>query len=192
MSKLSDAIRLNEKIKDKVWFNDILNYIKDIYAFYEVDYNFDNIVNIIQNMNIVDGKENDITSYDYKNNTLILGESDQNKEYNRLKSFIQITSQKGLIIQNENGEEELNELNELIIDRIITNTTGILKNQIESEDLYHLTEKDEKRAKEDELLFKLNKVLPIKELIDCFVNQRGEELYSIYFKNNENGQKINM
>ena len=182
MSKLSDAIGLNEKIKDKVWFNDILNYIKDIYAFYEVDYNFDNIVNIIQSMNIVDGEENDITSYDYKHNTLILGESDQNKEYNRLKSFIQITSQKGLIIQNENGEEKLNELNELIIDRIITNTIGIFKDKTENDDLYHLTEKDEKRAKEDELLFKINKVLPIKELIDCFVNQNGEELYNKFFK----------
>ena len=90
--------------------------------------------------------------------------------------------------KNEEGKEEWNYLNEIIIDRLILYTTGISKEEKEEEDLYYISEKDEKRAKEDELLQMIIKYIPLEELISSFANQNGRELYSQYF----NEKNMNM
>ena len=180
--QLYDAIEYNNEIENKAGFNTDLQIIKNIYALYDVEYNFNNIIDVIKNMKVVVGSEEDIVSYDYKTNTLVLGKSQKNREYNIYKSFIQITSQKGIIRTSEDGQEYWNSLNNIIIDRLILDTTGIRQEEIENENIYELSEKDEKRSKEDELLFMINGVVPSKTLLNCFVNQKGDELYSEFFK----------
>ena len=181
-TKLYDAIEYNNKIENKAWFNANLEAIKAIYDFYDVEYNFDNILDIIKNINVINGHDNDIVSYDYKTNTLVLGNSQKNREYNLFKSFLQITSQKGIVRYSEDGHEYWQNLNNIIIDRLILDTTGIRQEEIENENIYELSENDEKRSKEDELLFMINSIVPSKTLINCFVNQKGDELYSDFFK----------
>lgn len=188
INKLFDVIESNNYIEDKAWFYDNLKTIQQIYAFYGVDYSLNNILNVIKNIKIVKGNENELTNYNYKTNTLSLVNLNENNEYYLLKSFLQITSQEGLVWKNEEGKEEWNYLNEIIIDRLILYTTGISKEEKEEEDLYYISEKDEKRAKEDELLQMIIKYIPLEELISSFANQNGRELYSQYF----NEKNMNM
>ena len=131
-TKLYDAIENNSSIKDKSWFNEKLQFAKEIYKVYDVDYNFDNILDVIKNIKIENGSNNDIIHYDLNSNTLVLGKSIESIEYNLCKSFLQITSQKGLSRKTSDGKEHWNVLNDIIIDRLILNTTG-LKIEQESE-----------------------------------------------------------
>ncbi|MBQ9023870.1 MAG: hypothetical protein IJ105_01460 [Bacilli bacterium] len=189
-TKLYDAIENNSSIKDKSWFNEKLQFAKEIYKVYDVDYNFDNILDVIKNIKIENGSNNDIIHYDLNSNTLVLGKSIESIEYNLCKSFLQITSQKGLSRKTSDGKEHWNVLNDIIIDRLILNTTG-LKIEQESDDLYTLTNDDEKRASQDELLYKIKEIVPVSVLIESFANAKGEELYNNYFKNHDN-ESINL
>lgn len=182
-TKLYDAIESNSNIQDKSWFNEKLQFVKAIYKAYGVDYSFDNIVDIIKNIKLVDGIKDDIIHYELNSNTLVLGKSLENMEYNLCKSFLQITSQKGLSRKTIDGKEHWNVLNDIIIDRLILNITGLRKEK-ENEDLYTITSDDEKRANEDELLYKMKKIVPVEVLIESFAYGKGEELYNNYFNDN--------
>ena len=47
-ANLYSAIESNNSIKDKSWFENNLMFAKAIYDTYDVDYNFDNVLDIIK------------------------------------------------------------------------------------------------------------------------------------------------
>lgn len=101
-----------------------LDAISKIYKTIGVEYKFDDLLDIIQNLNVVDADESKTTSYDRKSNTLVFGKSEENREFNIVKSFLQLTSQQGLIAKLENGKEVGTKLNDLFTSYIVTLGTG--------------------------------------------------------------------
>ena len=168
-NELYKAIESNDNIKEKEWFNNNLQFVKEVYNTYGIEYDFSNALDIIKNINIVEVE--DEIKYDKESNTLQIGKS-SNPYYDMCKSFIQIASQDGLSRIDKAGKKEWDRLNEIIIDRLILNTTGITKKE-DSE--------DEKYAKEDEIMYKMTRVVPYDKLISYFAYSQGDKLYSEYF-----------
>ena len=151
---LYDAIESNFKINNKNWFINKMEFAKEVYNTYDVEYDFSNVIDIIKNIDIVN--ESNETKYDKDTNILSIDSS--NNKYDLAKSFLQITSQNGLVRIDENGNKDWEYLNDMIIDRLILNTTGLSKKENEDE-LYKI---DEKRCKEDEIMYEMTKVIPQK------------------------------
>jgi len=142
---LYNAIESNESIKDKPDFAEKLLFAKAIYDTYDVNYSFDNIINIIKNIKIEKADENHTISYDSKTNTLTLGDSPIDKDYNYYKSFLQITSQSynedtksynnGIIYKDIDNKEYGTKINDLLISELITINTGLQEGKKENEEI---------------------------------------------------------
>ena len=70
--KLYASIENNTNIVDKLWFNNNLQFAKAIYNTFDVEYNFENIIDVVQKIKI-ERPENEIVNYDMGSNTLFLG-----------------------------------------------------------------------------------------------------------------------
>lgn len=190
--KLYEAISSNNNIVDKKWFSNNLQYAKYIYSFYDVDYDFTNILDIVRTIKIEEAQKGEVVHYDRESNTLISKRELSNEDLLYLiKSFLQITSQKGLVRIDSDGKEQWKNLNDIIIDKLILDIVHISNKEDNNENLYTITEEDEIRAEKDDLMNKMTNIVPASELIYYFVNGQGEELYNKYFfQREENIQKM--
>lgn len=188
--KLLTTIECNTNITDKIWFKNNLQFVHTVYNMYDVDYNFENIIDIVKNLKIMYQDNSDI-HYDRINNCIILGNTSDNLKFDLCKAFLELTSQSydeinkrynnGLIIYNEDGtlNNESVEFNDNLISKLITYTTGISK---ENNDTAKQIELDEK------LKLVTDKV-GYKDLVTYFAYANGDLLYS---KINSDEQKIIM
>ena len=190
--RLNGTIQSNANIVDKVWFNKNLQYAKHIYSFYDVDYDFSNILDIVKTIKIEDAQKDEIVHYDRKSNTLISKRNLSNEDlFYQIKSFLQITSQTGLTRIDSDGKEQWANLNDIIMDKLILNIAHISNKEDSQEDLYTISKEDEIQAEKDDVMNKMTNIVPASELIYHFVNGQGEELYNKYFvKEEENIQKM--
>ena len=92
-SRIYDAIENNSSITNKAWFNEKLQFAKSIYSVYDVDYNYDNILDIVKNIKIIEEDAQQNIHYDRKLNTLVIDKNSKNIEFELCKSFLEITSQ---------------------------------------------------------------------------------------------------
>lgn len=179
--KLYTIIDSNTNIVDKLWFKNGMQFAKDVYNIYGVDYKFDNILDAIKYIKFVNDDTKKDFNYDVDTNTISIGVPSENLNYSMCKIFLQITSQKGLIRKDSDGNEQLKNLNNIVIDKLILNTTN-LSNKIDTnEDIYTMSKEDEIQAEKDELIYNINKIVPIREVVSHFANGQGEELYNKYF-----------
>lgn len=188
--KLLTTIECNPNITDKIWFKNNLQFVHTVYNMYDVDYNFENIIDIVKNLKIM-YQDDKSTCYDKINNCIIIGTVSENSKFDLCKVFLELTSQSydeinkrynnGLIIYNEDGtlNDESVEFNDNLISKLITYTTGISK---ENNDTAKQIELDEK------LKLVTDKV-GYKDLVTYFAYANGDLLYS---KINSDEQKIIM
>ena len=140
-SRLYDTIESNPNIKDKTWFNQNLKFAESIYKVYDVDYNYDNLLEIIKKIKIVETNEDEDIHYEKDTNTLVLGKMEENKEFKLCKSFLEITSQgfdkknnsytSGIIYKDEEGNELGKRINEILINELIVINTGLSIDNVE-------------------------------------------------------------
>lgn len=142
--KLDAIISSNPRITDKVWFKQNLQFIKEIYSYYDVNYDFSNIFDIIRTLDIKNTDENISVYYDAKNNSIVRGISSENLYFDLCKTFLEMSSQsydlqknrynRGLIEYDENGEPYQNtvDFNNYVISSLITNTTGLSKDEFDT------------------------------------------------------------
>ena len=180
-TRLYDALEQNNFIKDeqRVIINNYLQVIKTIYDKYDVNYTFDGILGLIQNLKVVEGTANEGISYDKNNNILILGKSPENVEFNTIKSLLQLTSQSydeetkkynsGLVITND-GVEYGTKINDLFTDRLITIMTGYSK-----EDESEVT----KINALDTVLMDIQKIVDASSLVTYYAYGKGNMLFDV-------------
>ena len=134
-SRIYDAIENNSSITNKAWFNEKLQFAKSIYSVYDVDYNYDNILDIVKNIKIIEEDAQQNIHYDRKLNTLVIDKNSKNIEFELCKSFLEITSQSydeksntynsGITFTDEDGNELGKKINDILIDELITINTGL-------------------------------------------------------------------
>ena len=189
--RLYAAIENNNNITDKIWFNNNLQFAKEIYNTYDVEYDFSNVFDIIKNIKIEKTNQDSRTYYDSLRNSIIIGKFLDDIHFDLCKVFLEITSQNydeenkrynsGLIIYNQDGtlNEESVEFNNHLISKIVTYATGITKEDNNTE----------KQIELDEKLKLVTDKVGYKDLITYFVYAKGDLLYS---KVNSDNQKIIM
>lgn len=136
-NRLYESLNNNSNITNnqkELLYSYLLQVKKNIFDPYIPDFNFDNILNLLQNLKVVEGSDNEIIHYDKSNNTLILGKSPDNQEFNTYRSLINLICQRydeedkkynsGLTITID-GKEYGTKLNDLLIDYLININTGL-------------------------------------------------------------------
>ena len=139
--RLDAIISSNPRITDKVWFKQNLQFVKEIYSYYDVNYDFSNILDIIKNLDIKNTDDDIGIYYDDKSNSIVRGISSDNLCYDLCKTFLEISSQsydsennrynKGLIEYDENGQSYQNtvDFNNYVMSCLITIATGLSKEE---------------------------------------------------------------
>lgn len=188
-TNLFDYINSNQNLTEsqKSRLYDMLNIIKFIYDKYVGDYNFDNVAELIKTVKITEKGEDSEILYDKDNNELVLGKSQNNKEYNTYKCLIELTSQRfdrktnsyltGVIVKSEDGHEYGKKLNDLIISKLITYNTGY---SLASESIFE----------NDELLKNITDTIGSEKLVAYFTNANGKQLFTELFNKEKKGKKI--
>lgn len=136
-NRLYESLNNNSNITNnqkELLYSYLLQVKKNIFDPYIPDFNFDNILNLLQNLKVVEGSDNEIIHYDKSNNTLILGKLPDNQEFNTYRSLINLICQRydeedkkynsGLTITID-GKEYGTKLNDLLIDYLININTGL-------------------------------------------------------------------
>ena len=183
-NKLYDSINSNSNLNDsqKIKINNYLQTIKYFYSLYGVEYDFENISNILNTLRIVDGTETEEISYNRENNIIILGKSPSNVEFNSIKCLLELCSQRydldeqklnnGLIIEKDNKEYG-KQLNESLIKFLTTLITGL---STEADD--KLTDEDINKDRRFDVLHKIQELVGVKTVVESFANAKGEFLFN--------------
>ena len=188
--RINTLVDSNPNITDKKWFKQSLSFIKKIYSYYDVDYDFSNIIDIIKRVSIknIDEindsnsiRENASVYYDVKNNWIVRGSTSDDLLFDLCKTFIEISSQsydsennrynRGLTVYNENGEIDKNteDFNNYVISSIITNITHLKKeNQFDTG----------KEIVLSNYLKKATDKIGYRELVSSLAYAKGSEFYS--------------
>ena len=188
--RINTLVDSNPNITDKKWFKQSLSFIKKIYSYYDVDYDFSNIIDIIKKIYIknIDEindsnsiRENASVYYDVKNNWIVRGSTSDDLLFDLCKTFIEISSQsydsennrynRGLTVYNENGEIDKNteDFNNYVISSIITNITHLKKeNQFDTG----------KEIVLSNYLKKATDKIGYRELVSSLAYAKGSEFYS--------------
>ena len=136
-TKLYESLNNNSNLsvsQKELLYAYLIQIKRSIFDPYISDFNFDNILMLLQNLKVVEGSENEIIHYDKQNNTLVLGKSPKDQEFNTYRSLLNLICQRydeedkkynsGLTITID-GKEYGNKLNDLLIDYLITINTGL-------------------------------------------------------------------
>ena len=177
-------------------FNNLIA-AKKVIETYVPDYEFsDDVISIIKSINVVKDDNNPV-SYDQKNNVLSYGESSENKEYYRLRSMLDIVTQRyannkrcsGFIRTDQNGNEHWSGINKVIRDKMILYVMGMKENIDESEELYEMSDKENEISLADEDYMELEKIIGVEKIIDTYVYAKGDDLYNELIQSKKEEQK---
>ena len=138
---LNSNTNLNSNQKEML-YSFLIKIKKDIFDPYIEGYNFDNVLPLIKSLKVSEGSETDIIRYDKLSNTLVLGKSPKNQEFNTYKSLLNLICQSydeednkynsGLIVTID-GKEYGTKLNDLLTDYLITINTGLFNKEDSNE-----------------------------------------------------------
>lgn len=131
-TSLSNNTNISNVAKNRL-YKQLIIIKESILDKYEINYNFDNISFLIENLKIVAGNKDDNIYYNKTSNSLILGKSPNDQIFYSHKALLSLMCQgydeeqkeynSGLNI-NIDGEEYGERLNQLILNELITINTG--------------------------------------------------------------------
>ena len=89
-TKLYESLNNNSNLsvsQKELLYAYLIQIKRSIFDPYISDFNFDNILMLLQNLKVVEGSENEIIYYDKQSNTLVLGKSPKDQEFNTYRSL---------------------------------------------------------------------------------------------------------
>ena len=192
---IKSYLESNENLSEnqKKLLEEQLDFIASVYELYGAEYNFGNISYLIKTLKLKEGSLEDDISYDKDSNVIILGKSNNNREYNSYKSLFSLTSRSyneelnrytnGLII-NIDGEEYGSKLNDLLVDKMII----YVRPSLVKDDDKELT----KINVHDRVIYDITRLFSLEFVVTCFAEGNGKLLFDkiVEFIGLENAQKF--
>lgn len=196
--KLLEILNNNSNLDDsqKIKINNYLQAVKLFYGKYGVEYNFENISDILRTLKIVEGTDKEEISYNNEQNVIILGKSPKNVEFNSVKCLLEFCSQKydketgkynsGILIKKDDKEYG-KEVNKCLTNFLTTMATDLCREEDEE-----LTIEEMLKDRRPDVLHMIQEFVSAEKLVEYYSNADGQGLFNELSKNIDPNQLFSL
>ena len=180
-TRFNQSLALNDNLTDgqKVILYTYLLNIKRVYNICKIDHSFENFFKVLEGIKIVESDSEEIF-YDQDNNSLVLGKSCKNPEFESYRCLLQATSSSynsstgeytsGLVVKMSDGHKYGKGINDIVINKMIiySNVCDFEYGDVKLSKINAL----------DTIFDELCNSVGLDKLMYCFSNGKGSELFS--------------